>query len=219
MSEGTQQRTQEKKPLERRDIPLIVLSVLLLVAMGMATIYGIRYGNVDESVVSGDVSLVEDDHPVLSMHVDDDKHADITYLGLKMSGTLRLNGAEKDTILYMLTKITLEDGAEPGNLAFLVRMPRSGLKGDLAGPWMVYFSRTDTGFISSEWVLANEGGEAIIGHSGSLNPMTTMRDQLIGKSTKGTWEREGSTLRVTGPKMIAPQEFRTLEDFSVTDTE
>lgn len=196
----------------REDPTLYILSALLLVAMGCATLYHLRYARIDETVIPGSVEIDDMDGTVLAMHIDDDMQAEITYRDWSLKGTLALDGAEEDTVLYKLNDAEFtndtepepvehpatdaEEGAdsgttdaEPGPPILLVRVPRSGLQGDHTGPWMVYFTYTAADLLSSDWVFIEEGGKARVGNSTTLNPMTMLRKDLMKQAQRTTWER------------------------------
>ena len=94
--------TTDKPKRSREDIVVYILSAALLITLGLAAAYGMRYGNVDESVVPGDISIIKDGGTLVTMHVNDRLTAESEYRGFKMSGKRQLAGAEEDTILYQL---------------------------------------------------------------------------------------------------------------------
>ena len=94
---------------EPMDWPLLVLSAALLVAMGLATLYGFKYGNVDETVMPGYVCIKDNGATRFALRVDDDLDAEAFFNGVNITGHLTLDGAEKDTILYRFTKIEVVD--------------------------------------------------------------------------------------------------------------
>lgn len=187
------------------DVPLYVVSALLLIAMGWAVIYHLRYANVDESVVPGRVRIYEQGETgrecLLFLDIADDMSATIRYHNWTLRGVLVLIGAEEDTILYQLTGTEVidylpeedeaEDAAEAesefGPPALLIRMPRTGLQGDFTGPWMTYLSRDDETSLS-EWLFVEENGVARVGHSKSSNALTVMRKDLLERTQPAVWE-------------------------------
>lgn len=192
------QAKDEKPKRNREDIVVYVLSVALLATLGLAALYGMRYGNVDQSVVPGDVTIERNGTTVIEMHINDDFSADIEYLGHKMFGTLQLAGAEEDTILYQLRKVSFEDGSDAENTVLFVRMPRTGLQGDLSGSWMLYYScPSQNNVMQSEWVVAEEGGSAKVGFVTKMNAITAQRKALLDISEDWKWEKRGQTLSLT----------------------
>jgi len=188
----------EKPKRSREDIILYVLSAALLITLGLAAAYGMRYGNVDESVVPGDVTISKDGKHLVTMHVDDELHANIDYLGRKMSGNLVLAGAEEDTILYQLKKVSYDDGADASDTVLFVRMPRSGLQGDFAGPWMLYYSCPSQGNVmQSDWIVATEDGAAKVGAAANMNAITAQRNVLLNGSADWKWKKEGQALNLS----------------------
>ena len=176
------------------DKALLILSVLLLIALACASLYGIRYGNVDESVVPGQMTVIEDGEVTLDLNIDDNLNASINSIGFKMTGTLKLAGAEEDTILYQLNGISLEDETDSKGAVFFIRMPRSGLQGDLSGTWMVYCTFPEVAY--SKWMFLQEDGSAAVGFKNSTNVITMQRDAIIKISEEmpWSWEKHGSTL-------------------------
>ena len=184
-----------KRARSRQDIVLYILSAALLITLGLAAAYGMRYGNVDESVVPGDITFTKDEAPLATIHVNDDLTADIDYLGFKMSGTLKLAGAEEDTILYQLYRVTFENGIDPKDAVLFVRMPRSGLQGDFSGPWMLYFSfPSQNNVMQSDWIITEEDGTAKVGEAIKMNAITAQRSVLLENSADWKWEKQGQTL-------------------------
>ncbi len=209
---------------ERPDWTLLILSAALLVAMGLATLYGLRYGNVDESVMVGEVSIIDGQNLLFSMRADEQKNVEICYNGLKLKGTLHLDGAEKDTILYRVAvkeaEPDLEEGhatpgqaervdgwlswaenskLDPADVIMLVRVPRSGLSGDYVGPWMMYFVYQPEEDITSGWMFLHEDGVALTGVGGIGNPMTAMREDLEKKTEETTWSVDGHVITIDRP--------------------
>lgn len=209
---------------ERPDWTLIILSVALLVAMGLATLYGLRYGNVDESVMVGEVSIIDGKNLLFSMKADEQKNVEICYNGLKLKGTLHLDGAEKDTILYRMAvkeaEPDLEEGhatpeqaervdgwlswaenskLDPADVIMLVRVPRSGLTGDFVGPWMMYSVYQPEEDTTSDWMFLHDDGVALTGVGGIGNPMTAMREDLEKKTEETTWSVDGHTITIARP--------------------
>lgn len=192
------QPTTDKPKRSREDIVLYILSAALLITLGLAAAYGMRYGNVDESVVPGDITITKDGGTLVTMHVNDDLTADVEYLGFKMSGTLTLAGAEEDTILYQLKKVTLANGIDPEGCVLFVRMPRSGLQGNFSGPWMLYFSfPSQNNVMQSEWIIAEEDGTAKVGAAAKMNAITAQRSALLKSTTDWKWQKQGQALSLT----------------------
>lgn len=185
----------------REDPLLYALSGLLLVAMLMATLYGLRYGNVDQSVVKGHVSINVGDAWLATIDVDENKEATINYVGHTMHGKLRLDGADTDSILYAVKDLTFENNLDPKGAVLLVRVPRSGLQGDLSGPWMLYFSYPADGEVEgstrSDWVYAGADGTALYGYAPDMNAMTAQRKTLEAQSVAWRWTKTADGLSLT----------------------
>ncbi|MBR3326625.1 MAG: hypothetical protein IKG22_04815 [Atopobiaceae bacterium] len=182
------------------DALLVVLSVLLLVAFGLAYLYHLRYSKVDDSVMPGKVELVCNDRSVVTLDITSMDDATIEFDGLVVHGKLRINGMDTQSILYSLNDASYENGLNPEDFALLLRVPRGGLQGDLSGPWMVYFAQIEGDAKHSMWALLEQGGRAHYGTSRSDNPMTMLYPELKKVSKAGTWKRDGSRIMVTVPK-------------------
>ena len=185
----------------REDPLLYALSGLLLVAMLMATMYGLRYGKVDESVVKGHVSISVGDTWLATIDVDESKDATVNYLGHTIHGKLRLDGADTDSILYVMKDMSFENNLDPKGAVLLVRMPRSGLEGDLSGTWMLYFLYPDDGEVEgnvrSDWVFARADGTALYGYAPEMNAMTAQRKTLEQSSVAWRWSKTDEGLSLT----------------------
>ena len=185
----------------REDPLLYALSGLLLVAMLMATMYGLRYGKVDQSVVKGHVSISVGDTWLATIDVDENKDATVNYLGHTIHGKLRLDGADTDSVLYVMKDMTFENNLDPKGAVLLVRMPRSGLEGDLSGTWMLYFSYPDDGEVEgnvrSDWVFARADGTALYGYAPEMNAMTAQRKTLEQSSVAWHWSKTDEGLSLT----------------------
>ena len=178
------------------DVVTYVLAIALLVTLALAASYGFRYGNVDESVATGNITIKVDNSTHAAISVDDNMRARVTYANKVMTGTLKLAGAEEDTILFQLRGIAFSDGSDASDAVLFIRMPRSGLQGDYSGAWMFYFSCPSQKVKKySEWLIANEGGTGFWGFSDKLNAVTTLRKKLIKSASKATWVKEGIVLQ------------------------
>ena len=185
----------------REDPLLYALSGLLFVAMFIAALYGLRYGKVDESVVKGRVSINVGDAWLATIDVDENKEATINYVGHTMHGKLKLDGADTDSILYVVKDLTFENNLDPTGAVLLIRVPRSGLQGDLSGPWMLYFSYPADGEVEgstrSDWVYANADGTALYGYAPDMNAMTAQRKTLEAQSVAWHWTKTADGLSLT----------------------
>lgn len=181
------------------DVAVYVLSGALLIAMLLASIYGWRYGNVDTSVACGNISIKKSELPFIDLSVDKDLNATVYhgYIGREMKGKLVLAGAETDTILFQLKDMHFTDGGDPSQAILFIRMPRTGLQGDYAGVWMTYFSYPSEDVKISEWIIADEGGNAISGLKTGYNVITAQRNQLGSYSNAWTWQKAGSSMILT----------------------
>ena len=175
----------------------IALAVLLVAALGAASLYGFKYGKVDTSVAVGKVTIKKGEEVLLKMTVDEDMQAQVRYHQKRMTGTLVFAGAETDTILFQLQDIKYKDGSDASDAVLFMRMPRSGVQGDLSGAWMTYFSQPSTNENCSEWVIAHEDGTADYGLKDKLNAITAQRFKLVELSEEGwTWEKKKSVLQL-----------------------
>lgn len=176
---------------------LVALSVLLLVTLGLASLYGFKYGRIDESVLPGKFTLVHDGAEVLSIDIASKDDVTVNFGDFVVHGKLALEGADTQSVLYKLTDRTYSTGLDPENTALLLRVPRGGLQGDFTGPWMVYHTLTKTGAKKSIWTMLNEDGTGYFGRSTSTNPMVTQYPQLEKASKKVTWQRDGNRVSVS----------------------
>ena len=94
------------------DYVTIVVAAFLVIALLLASLYGIRFGTVDESVVPGESSIIINDKSVLKLAVNDELDAVVTYRGNTMHGQLKLAGADIDTILYQLRDFEFADESD-----------------------------------------------------------------------------------------------------------
>ena len=184
------------KASRKSDIAMYVLSGALLVALGAAALYGWHYGNVDESVAPGHIDVHENSSLLLVVDINDDMTAKVAYLNRVMTGKFVLAGAEEDSILFQLKNIKFEDGSDSSDAVFFLRLPRTGLQGDYAGPWMTYFSCPSQGAQYGNWVIAREDGSASVGARDKLNAITAQRYQLLEWSSVWTWVKGGDAMRL-----------------------
>ena len=182
-----------KKSVKAFDVAVYVLAGLLVVVLGAASIYGFRYANVDESVATGNITIRKNDSELAKIKIDEELNAHVDYMKLSMQGKLKLAGAEKDTILFQLTDITLEDGSDTSDLVFFIRMPRSGLQGDFSGAWMLYLSRPSKKVTCGDWIIASSDKTALSGRL-KKNVITMQRSALVEKSSDWTWNKKGNSL-------------------------
>lgn len=176
---------------------VIALAVLYVVALGAASFYGLRYGRADTGMAVGKVTITKNEKPLFKMAVNKKMKARISYLNKDLTGTLKLNGAETDTVLFRVEGIAFEDGSDASDAVLFVRMPRSGVGGDLNGAWMVYFFQPSANESFSEWVIAHEDGSADYGHGDNINAITAQRFALEELSEKDwNWNSKGSVLRL-----------------------
>ena len=182
------------------DMLLVALSVLLLVTLGLASLYGFRYGRIDDSVMPGKVELACNDRTVVTLDIASMDDVTVGFDGIVVHGKLRLEGADTQSVLYALDKKTYENGLDPKNTALLLRVPRSGLQGDLSGPWMVYFAQNEDNAKHSMWALLGQDGAAHYESSRSANPMTMQYPALEKASRVGTWQRDGNRILVSVPE-------------------
>ena len=178
---------------------LAALSILLVVALGLATLYGLRYAMVDDSVMPGKVELVCNDRSVMTLNIAGMDDATVGFGGTVAHGRLKLEGADTRSVLYSLVGVSYDNGLDPKNTALLLRVPRGGLQGDLCGPWVAYLVQVDGDAKCGAWALLEGDGTARYGTSGSDNPMTMQYPALEKASKAGTWRRDGSRILVAVP--------------------
>ncbi len=178
---------------------LAVVSVLLLVTLGLASLYGLRYGQIDDSVMPGRVELVCNDRTVATLDIASMDDATVAFDGIVVHGKLQLDGADTQSVLYSLNKKTYENGLDPKSTALLLRIPRGGLQGDLSGPWMFYFVQNKENVKHGTWALLGKDGTAHYESSRSKNPMTMQYPELEAASRVGTWKRDGNRILISLP--------------------
>ena len=179
------------------DIFTWVLAAALLVTLALASLYGFKYGNVDEGTAPGNITIYEDGNPWLIASIDDGMNARVGYLGYIFTGTFRLAGAEEDTVLYQLRGIEFAsgpEGADALDAVFFLRVPRTGLQGDFSGPWMAYFSWPSQGVQHSDWMITREDSTASVGARDNVNAITAQRARLLEWSSDWTWHKSGHGL-------------------------
>lgn len=189
----------ERAKAHPSDSLLVVLSVLLLVTLGLASLYGFRYGRIDDSVMPGKVELVCNDRTVATLDIASMDDVTVDFEGLVVHGKLRLEGADTQSVLYALDKKTYDNGLDPANTALLLRVPRGGLQGDLSGPWMLYFAQNADNAKHGMWALLGKDGKAHYEMSRSKNPITMQYPALEEQSKVGTWERDGNRILISVP--------------------
>lgn len=195
-----------------REDPLVfILSIALLIAMGAATLYHFRYAQIDHSVMPGTVNIVLGDKIKMRLQIDEDLNATVKYRDLFVQGKLRLEGAEEDTVLYRLIETRDLDGYEIEDLILFIRVPRSGLQGDLCGPWMAYLSYEAWNSVCSDWFFIQEDGTALVGEGENMNAMTALRRDLLGRTRTYTWKRNSQVLYITEPE--PPADSIDIEDY------
>lgn len=182
------------KNLSKTDVVTYVLAALLLVTLGLASLYGFKYGRVDESTAAGTITICDEEETWLKATIDEELNADVEYFGEHFLGTFKLAGAEEDSVLYQLRKVKHSNGQDADGAILFLRMPRSGLQGDFQGPWMVYFAVADSDIKHSCWVLANDDETAFVGTAEGMNAITTQRKELIELAEARYWEKDGNTL-------------------------
>lgn len=195
-----------------REDPLVfILSIALLVAMGAATLYHFRYAQIDHSVMPGQVNIVLGDKIRMRLDIEEDLSATVKYRDLFVQGKLRLEGAEEDTVLYRLVDTHNLDGTELEGLILFIRVPRSGLQGNLCGPWMAYLSYEGWDTVCSDWIFIQEDGTALVGEGEGVNAMTMLRRDLLDRTREMVWKRYGQTLYLTEPEK--PADAIDIEDY------
>lgn len=171
---------------------------MLLVAMILASLYGLRYGKVDQSVVSGSISFYEGDRMLASIAIDDDMNATIDCSWGSIRGRLKMDGADTDSILYKMTDISFEGGMDSRGAIIMLRVPRTGLQGNFVGPWMMYYSYPADGDVPgrvySDWLFVRSDGMVLGSGQKDFNVMTAQRKDLEEKSSTWTWTRSGDRL-------------------------
>ena len=184
--------------LLRGDALLYILSGALLVAMLLAVLYGLRYSKVDASVIPGKVAFYEGERMLSSIEIDNDMNATVTCSWGTIHGRLKLDGADTDSILYKITDISFEGGVDPKGAIVMLRVPRTGLRGDFVGPWMMYYSYPADGDVPgrvySDWLFVRPDGTVLGGGQSGFNVMTARRRDLERKSSEWTWTRSGERL-------------------------
>ena len=193
-------RLWERAKSNPSDTLLVALSVLLLVTLGLASLYGFRYGRIDDSVMPGKVELACNDRTVMTLDIASMDDVTVGFDGIVVHGKLRLEGADTQSVLYALDKKTYENGLDPEDTALLLRVPRGGLQGDLSGPWMVYFAQNAVNAKHGMWALLGQDGTAHYESSRAANPMTMQYPALEEASRVGTWQRDGNRILVTVPE-------------------
>ena len=190
----------ERAKAHPSDTLLVVLSVLLLATLGLASLYGFRYGNIDDSVMPGKVELACNDRTVMTLDIASMDDVTVGFDGLVAHGKLKLEGADTKSVLYTLRELTYENGLNPENTALLLRIPRGGLQGDLSGPWMVYFTQNAENAKHGTWALLGQDGTAYYESSRTKNPMVMQYPALEEESRVGTWQRDGNRILVSVPE-------------------
>ena len=185
------------KNLSKTDLVTYVLAALLLVTLGLASLYGFKYGRVDESTAAGTITICDEEGTWLKATIDEELNADVECFGKHFLGTFRLAGAEEDSVLYQLGKVKYSNGQDADGVILFLRMPRSGLQGDFQGPWMVYFSWANYSIQHSFWVLTNEDGTAFAGMADGMNAVTTQRPRLIELASAMYWQKDGNVLSLS----------------------
>lgn len=201
-------RGRDKRSWLGEDLLLVVLSLTVLLAMGAATMYHFRYSPIDKSVLPGQISIIKDDKSRLRISIHEDLTATIKYRDMYARGTLKLEGAEEDSVMAILRDAEDFDGNELKDLAVMVRMPRTGLQGDFCGPWMVYLSYPEWNSVVSDWFFLQNDGTALVGEGEGINAMTTLRQVLLDRAEEWTWRRKRSVVYL----VQKPQLSDTVDD-------
>ena len=184
--------------LSRYDFALYVLSGVFFLALLFASVFGLRYGNVDESVIPGKIAFCEDERVLSVIEIDESMNARVSCSWGTIRGKLRMYGAETDSVLYAMEDILFEGSVDPKGAIVMLRVPRTGLQGDFVGPWMMYYSYPADGDVPgrvySDWLFVRPDGTVLGGGQSDFNVMTAQRRELEKKSSTWPWTRSGERL-------------------------
>lgn len=173
------------------ELPLIVLSLLVIISMAFAAIYGMQNGSVDIDAICGKVEFRCDEAALWSIEVDQDKYAIVRSSWGVARGRLRVDGVDSDSVLFVLTDPQFEGGLNSEGAVVMIRVPKTGLNGGLVGPWMIYASFPDDGECPgrsiSSWVILQPGGAALKGERLGFNAMVVKQSLLEPQSERLSW--------------------------------
>lgn len=184
---------QDKKNAALSAITLI-LALALFLALAICTAYGLNYGDVNQSAAKGSITIMANESPIATIHVNEDMSATVDYLSHRITGTLKLEGAEEDTLLFQLRDASLIDEPLTDDAILFIRMPRSGLQGNYEGFWVIYYSCPSENIMRSDWLYASSNNNALAGFSNKTNAITKQRNVLLENAEPYRWEKRGSVL-------------------------